>query len=267
MRTSGIRKMKAVMTARQHGKSVMQTQAISAIFDEWDVIDNSKAEKPVKYLEFDDDPLALVCALIEKNIQLPEVVATLGQDYVVNKVDLTTVVKDKHHQQSNEILQYFAKKHTMRRLKGEWVSKYMQSIDEIVDDPMRINKEYIPILVTLPRIYEQNRGIERVIKGHKSAPRSDDLSFPPMEGEVEFVERVHFKVGRSNEYHYFWRTPNNYLMRVVVQKGHYGSEAWDLLAEHGKLHVSADVTYTYNIKGYDFNVLQTSPEHTKVKIA
>jgi len=250
------------MTARQHGKSVMQTQAI---IDEWDTI-IGKPKEPV-YLEFNTPPLALVCALIEENIQLSEIVAALGQDYAVNKVDLTTVVKDKHHQQSNEILQYFAKKHTMRRIKNEWISKYMQSIDEIVDDPMRINKEYIPILVTLPRIYEQNRSIERVIKGHKSAPKSNDLSFPPMEGEVEFVERLHFKVKSSNEYHYFWRTPNNYLMRIVVKKGHYGSEAWDLLAEHGKIHISADVTYTYNIKGYDFNVLQTSPEHTKVKIA
>ena len=253
--------------------SLAGTMKISGInlFDDWDVMDNSKAEleKPVEYLEYNANSLALVCAMIRNGKHPYEAAEVLNGVVarVSQEIHFKNAIEREDEDRANEILQYFAKKHTMRRIKSEWISKYMQSIDEIVDNPKRINKEHVSILVTLPRIYEQNRGIERVIKEHKSAPKPNDLSFPPMEGEVEFVERLHFKVGRINDYHYFWRTPNNYLMRVVVQKGAYGSEAWDLLAEHGKLHVSADVTYTNNIRGYNFNVIQPSPEHTKVKIA
>ena len=55
-------------------------------------------------------------------------------------------------------------------------------------------------------------------------------------------------------------------MRVVMKKGHYGAEAWNVLAAHGKIHLSTDVTYTYPIKGYGFNVLQPSPERMEIKI-
>lgn len=253
------------MAARQHGKSVVGNSITAVWVDEYKEL-FEKPDKPVEYLEFNTPPLALVIALIEQNIQLSEIVAALGQDYAVNKIDLTTVVKDKHHQQSSEILQYFAKKHTMRRLKGEWVSEYMLAIDEIVDNPKRINKEHLGILVTLPRIYEQNRTLERVMKNHKSAKKIDNLSFAAWHGEIEFVERVHVKAGRNNEYHYFFSTPKNYLMRIVVRKGDYGVGAWDTLSKLGKLHISTEAVYTYPVKGYDFNVLQPSPEQIEIKI-
>jgi hypothetical protein len=236
--------------------------------DEWTEWFPKEEVKETVYLEYNTNPLALVCAMIRNGKQPFEAAETLNGvgARVTRQINFDNVIEREDEDRANEILKYFAKKHTMRRIKGEWVSEYMRSIDEIVDNPKRINKEHVRILVTLPRIYEQNRGIERVIKGHKSAPTPNNLSFPAMEGEVTFVERLHFKVGRNNEYHYFWRTPKNYLMRIVVQKGHYGSEAWDLLAKHGKIHVSADVTHTFNIKGYDFNVVQPSPEHMEIEI-
>ena len=244
------------------------TNVNTVAVDEWDEWFPKEEVKETVYLEYNANPLALVCAMIRNGKQPYEAAEVLNSMVarISQKIHFENAIEREDEDRANEILKYFAKKHTMRRIKGEWVSEYMRSIDEIVDNPLRINKEHVSILVTLPRIYEQNRGIERVIKGYKSAPKPNDLSFPAMEGEVTFVERLHFKVGRNNEYHYFWRTPNNYLMRIVVQKGHYGSEAWDLLAKHGKLHVSADITHTFNIKGYDFNVIQPNPEHMQIKL-
>ena len=238
------------------------------IDDEWDVVDNPKAEKPVKYLEFNTPPLALVLAMQEAGKESYEIYSTLqGVGKMHGRINSEAVVTVEHQKQAAEIYDYFAKKHTMRRMKGEYISHYMLVLDDLCDTRKKIDVEHLAALLSMPRIYKQNRALENVMKGHKSAPNQNDLSFPPMEGEVTFVERLHFKVGRNNEYHYFWRTPNNYLMRIVVQKGHYGSEAWDLLAKHGKLHVSSDMTHTFNIKGYDFNVLQPSPEHMKINIA
>ena len=240
---------------------------LQALDEEW--ADGVRtAVMPVEYLEYNANPLALVCAMIRNGKQPYEAAETLNGvgARLTRQINFENVIEREDEDRANEILKYFAKKHTMRRIKGEWVSEYMQAIDAIADNPKRINKEHVSILVTLPRIYEQNRGIERVIKGHKSAPKPNNLSFPAMEGEVTFVERLHFKVGRNNEYHYFWRTPNNYLMRIVVQKGLYGSEAWDLLATHGKIHVSADY-HTLGIKGYDFTVISPSPEHMEISIA
>ena len=240
------------------------------IDDDWTEWTPKKAEpaEPV-YLEFNANPLALVCAMLRKGKQPYEAAEVLNGvgTRVTRHIDISQSIEREDEDRANEILKYFANKHTMRRIKGEWVSEYMLALDDIVDNPKRINKEHVGIVVSLPRIYEQNRSLESVMKGHKSAPKSIDLHWPSMEGELVFVDKLNIKNGSNNELHYFWRTPKNYLVRFVLRKGHYGSEAWDVLAKHGKIHVSAEHTYTHSIKGYDFNVLQLSPEHTEINIA
>lgn len=247
------------------------TKVNAVVIDEWTTWDCNQAQaglsEPV-YLEFNANPLALVCAMLRKGKQgyeAGEVLNGVGKR-ITKHIDISQSIEREDEDQANEILKYFANKHTMRRIKDEWISEYMKAIDEIVENPCKLNKEHVGIVVSLPRIYEQNRALERVIKGHKSAPKNDSLEWPSMEGELTFVEKLHIKVRQDNEWHYFWRTPNNYLMRVVMKKGHYGAEAWDVLAAHGKIHLSTDVTYTYGIKGYDFNVLQPSPERMEIKI-
>jgi hypothetical protein len=54
-------------------------------------------------------------------------------------------------------------------------------------------------------------------------------------------------------------------MRVVVKKGEYGVVAWDTLAKLGKLYISTEAVYTFPVRGYDFNVLQPSPEHMEIR--
>ena len=239
--------------------------------DDWTEWDSKQAqagvEKPV-YLEFNTNPLALVCAMLrngKQGYEAGEVLNGVGKR-ITKQIDISQSIEREDIDRANEILKYFAKKHTIRRVKGEWVSKYMLAIDEIVENPCKLNQEHVGIVVSLPRIYEQNRALERVMKGYKSAPKNDSLEWPSMKGELTFVEKLNIKTGQHNEWHYFWRTPNNYLMRIVMKKGLYGVEAWDVLAAHGKIHLSTDVTYTYGIKGYNFNVLQPSPERMEIKI-
>ena len=241
----------------------------TVLVDEWTEWTPKQVEpaEPV-YLEFNANPLALVCAMLRKGKQAYEAAEVLNGvgKRLTRRIDIIPSIEREDEDQANAILKYFAKKHTMRRVKGEWVSDYMLALDDIVDNPKRLNKEHVGILVSLPRIYEQNRALERVMKGHNSAPKTNDLHWPRMDGELVFVDKLNMKTGNNNELHYFWRTPKNYLVRVVLRKGYYGSEAWDVLANHGKIHVSAEHTYTHGIKGYDFNVLQTSPEHTEIKM-
>ena len=254
----------ATMAGRRHGKSMFGKNVTTAWTDEWETISTEKRAK--EYLEFNTPPLALVVAMQEAGKDGPTIYSTLEGVGKHTRMNTGNVVTAEHLQHAAEIYDYFAKKHTMRRIKGEFVSKFMLAVDDLCENRKKIDVEHVKVLVSLPRIYKQNRAQERVIKGHKSAPKNDSLEWPAMEGELTFVDKLHIKTGQNNEWHYFWRTPNNYLMRVVMKKGHYGAEAWDVLAAHGKIHLSTDVTYTYPIKGYIFNVLQPSPERMEIKI-
>ena len=234
--------------------------------DEWDELP-SPNPRPKEYLEFNTPPLALVLAMQEAGKESFEIYGTLqGVGKMHGRIDSEAVVTVEHQKQAAEIYDYFAKKHTLRRIKSEFISKYMLALDDLCDTRKKIDEEHIKILVSLPRIYKQNRTLEWLMKGRKSAKKLDNLSFAAWRGEVEFVEKVHIKTGHTNEYHYYFSTPRNYLMRVVVKKGEYGCTAWDVLSRAGKLDINAEAVYTYNIRGYDFNVLQFSPENTEIKI-
>lgn len=229
--------------------------------DDWeDVTTNVAAEKPKEYLEFNTPPLALVLAMQEADKESYEIYQTLVGVGKRPHIKTENVISTEHQTQAAEIYNYFAKKHTMRRIKGEYISEYMLALDDLCENRKRINEEHIKILVSLPRIYKQNRSVERVMKGRKSAKKIENLSFARWRGEIEFVERVHYKTGRCNEMHYYFSTPKNYLMRIVVKKGEYGETAWNALSKLGKLTVDADAIYTYNVRGYDFNVLQPTPQ-------
>ena len=235
--------------------------------DEWDeVVAKPTLEKPKEYLEFNTPPLALVIAMQEAGKDLTDIFTTLLGVGQRPHIKTKNVVNLEHQKHAAEIYNYFAKKHTMRRIKGEWISKYMLAVDDLCENRRKINKENVKVLITLPRIYNQNRALERVMKGRKSAKKIDISSSAAWRGEIEFVEKVHVKAGRTNEYQYFFSTPNNYLMRIVVKKGEYGSNAWDFVAAQGKVYIETQAVYTYAVKGYDFNVLQPLPESLEIKI-
>jgi hypothetical protein len=232
--------------------------------DEWETVVED-VSKPKEYLEFNTPPLALVIAMQEAGKDGPEIYQTLvglGKRPHINAGNVVTV---EHQKQAATIYDYFAKKHTLRRIKGEFISKYMLALDELCDTRKKIDTEHIKALVSLPRIYNQNRALERVMKGRNSAKKMDLLPFGAWRGEIEFVEKVHVKMGRTNEIQYYFSTPKNHLMRVVVKKGEYGETAWNVLSGASKLYIDTEVVYTYSVRGYDFNVLQPTP-NAEIKI-
>ena len=248
------------MAARQHGKSIFGNNIKSVWADEAEEL----FETPKEYLEFNTPPLALVVAMQEAGKDGLEIYSTVEGVGKHTRIDAGNVVTIEHQKQAGAIYDYFAKKHTMRRIKGEFVSKFMLAVDDLCENRKKIDKEHVKVLVSLPRIYEQNRALERVMKGRKSAKKMDLLPFAAWRGEVEFVERVHVKMGRTNEYQYYFSTPNNHLMRIVVKKGEYGSNAWDALVKFPKLHIDTEAVFTFPVRGYDFNVLQPSPAQLTV---
>ena len=234
------------------------------IDDEWTEWKPKQLEPALPvYLDFITPPLALVIAMQEAGKESYEIYSTL-QGVGKRKINTENVVTVEHQKRAAEIYDYFAKKHTMRRIKGEYVSEYMLAVDDLCENRKRINEDHIKILVSLTRIYNQNRSLERVMKGRKSAKKLDSIGFAAWKGELEFVERVNVKTGRTNEYHYFFSTPKNHLFRTVVKKGDYGQVAWDTLSKLRNIYIDAQAVYTFNIRGYDFNVLQFSPEATDI---
>ena len=247
----------SVSTSKIYGTKVNTV----IIDDDWTTWSPKEVEPaPIEYLDFNTPPLAIVLAMQEAGKQGYEIFETLKGLGKNPHIKSDNAVSIEHQAKAAEIYDHFAKKFTLRRIKGEYISKFMLAVDELCENRKRIDEESIKILVSLPRFYTQNRDLEALMKGRKSAKKIDNLSFARWRGEIEFVKKLHVKHKHINEVHYYFSTPKNYLMRIVVKKGEYGESAWDTLAQAGKLYIDSDVIYTYNIRGYDFNVLQPTPQ-------
>lgn len=256
---SGINTMKTT-------KPVFQKISSSALFDvdDWDVIDNP-AEKPKEYLEFNTPPLALVISMQEAGKQGYEIYETLkGVGKMHGRIDIVPVITTEHQKRAADIYKHFQNKFTLRRIKGEYISNFMLAVDELCENRKKIEEDHVKVLISMPRFYEQNLVLESLMRNHDSAPKIADLHFPAWEGVVKFVEKVHVKMGRNNEMHYYFSTPNNYLMRIVEKNNSYGMSAWDYISKAGRIRIKTDAAFTFNIKGYDYNVIQPSPSHMEI---
>lgn len=246
----------SVMRAHQSGKSILnqinarqgKAQPVSVWFDEIESVIDSTKKDPV-YLDFNTPALAIVLCLLEEGKSPSECL-----EAILSTNDYSHLVNALHVDQANTIYSYFSKKHTLRRVKGDFVSDWMNSVDQLCENLYKINKEHVRILVTLPRIFEYNKNIEAVMKPRKSVAK--DLRVDDFESELKFVNSVVVHAQhQGTRTDYFWETPNKYLVRICIDHTDLGKPAWDFLARQGKIKLSTINCATARIKGYDFYVL------------
>jgi hypothetical protein len=230
--------------------------AVTSIFfaDEWDTVDDTKAEKPKVYLDFNTPPLALVIAMQaggKSLVEIHETIRGLGQN---PHVKTEHVVSADHQALAAEIYNHFAKKHIMRRLKNEHISEFMRVVDALCENRKRIDQEHVQVLVTLPRFFEQNRALEQVMKSAKSINRDKAEMFIPFEEELEFVNTVHIMRKNQDSIHYFWKTRKNKLVRFVIKNHDISNSVWKMLTKHGKIRVKSNYPGITHIQGYEYFV-------------
>lgn len=212
-------------------------------------------EKSAVYIEHTDDLLALVCSLLRGNVDLSKITQIL-MDIGISEGEIKSTISLHDRQYANDIRKHFLKKHTLRRLKNEFISQWMKEVDDICNDSLRIKKECVRILVTLPRFYEQNLILESLIKSYASAPETPGFEF---KGEIEFVKKVHRKSRQENHFDYYWKTPDNHLMRFRTKSTDFGETAWDSITCARRIFVNSTNTFRAKIAGYDFYVLSPDP--------
>lgn len=233
-------------------------KASSTIFDvDWETVDESKVEeKPKVFLDFNAPPLAIVVAMLEAGKEQWEIGETVKSLGLRPDIGTDSAVTQQHQKTASEIYDYFAKKYTLRRLKNEYISKYMTAVEELCENRSRMDAEYIGILVTLPKFFKENRELEALMKEHNSLElRKSQKHGIELDETVEFVKSVRMERKKGTATHYFWRRANGTLVRTVSKTHDIGTSAWNCLASVGKIRVKTEQALASTIQGYDFTVL------------
>ena len=59
----------------------------------------------------------------------------------------------------------------------------------------------------------------------------------------------------------YWRTPDNYLVRVTFPLHDMGRSAWECFAKHGKIKVKAEHGGVTKVTGYDYFVYSLTSKY------
>lgn len=199
-------------------------------------------------LQFDIDPLSIVLSMKDEKISGPEIFETLldkdSKNYKLQKQKVSA----NHIKKAKEIYDFFSKKYTLRILKNEHISNYMTSLNEICEDCKNIKSSHLKILVSLPRVYDQNLSIEKILKDTISVDKkiNDVIS---VDLNLEFLDKLFSSY--IKHYYYFWKDSNNNLFTINVSEV-TGSASWDFLSQQKKIHVKAKGIVS-KLPGYDFH--------------
>jgi hypothetical protein len=240
----------AVMTARQHGKSIFRNNPTAVWVDEW----TQESERPKEYLEFNDDPLALVCAMLRKGKQYSEIAEALHGNYqtrLTRNIPIRQAIEAEDRERAIVVRKHFRNKILMRRLKNINISKFMLAVDDLIESPRRIDKENVSPLLKLPDFYEEDKATEAIFDAHTSLPSRQQRG---LHTTIEYVGTVKRRSSRSKLDIQYWRTPNNYLVRLQFPLNDMGLAAWQFLAQQGKVNIKSETGVVTTVRGYDYNV-------------
>jgi hypothetical protein len=246
----------AVMTARQSGKSIFGNKATHAWLDEWDT--NASIEKPKVYLKFDDDPLALVIAMQRSGEDLPSIMNTLTDIGKRRTTIATLTVTAEDRAMAEVIYKHFRNKILMRRIKNQNLSKFMQAVDEVVEDRHKIEVDSLAPLIKLPDFYREDIDTAAIFNAHTSVPGSLRKE---LDCVIKYVGTVERSTQRFKGEFQYWATPSNHLVQVQLEKSNLASAGWRYIAQEGTVRIRTQHPFVTTIRGYDMNVVKLTANY------
>jgi hypothetical protein len=196
-------------------------------------------DRGVKFLNFDHDPLAMICAIQrsgEKDLSLIHSLIEstgAGQNVIDSNIEITQVDQEL----ADKIRTHFVSSVLMRRLKNALITSFMNDTEEVLDRSTPTNNTQIKILVKLPEFYERHLQTEEILKDRKCAPGEINSSLEVNE-VLTFVGKVRRTSKRENEYRYYCATQDNVLFSFFIKHTEQSWPVWDYLMKKGKFRVS-----------------------------
>lgn len=241
--------------------------AISIDFDDWDLTseDSVAFEKPKQVLIFDINVLALVLSMYDDKKQPFEVAEFLHTLHPDSKITVDNPVSSAHVHRANQIYDHFANRIILRRLKGQNISKYLLTVEELCENRTAVEKDAIPVLVTLPKFYKQNQELESLSKEYNSAEKI--AGYVNIDETVEFVKSVHVENRRKDETWFFWRRTDQTLVKIIAQNNDVSVGAWKFLASLNKIHIKSSRAMVDNLLRCPFNIIDVNNRHLEIELA
>jgi len=235
---------------------------ISVNWDEWDKIDNAKAESAVEKVEqvyhYDFDPLAYTLAAIAENKSLGEIHRMLCgniNDFLspstYGDAEHNTLIKESANylQESEQIQRYFKNRQLMRRLKNQYLSDYMISLENLLENIRQVKQSQVAILVKLPDFYREGKETDQLFSQYQSVKGSPGQSF--VDDEFTYVTKIERYSNKDNKIRHYFANQKKELLKMEFKMYDRANNLVDYIAKQNKPVRITGYSIVKNQPGYD----------------
>lgn len=238
----------AVMTARQNGKSVLNSIFGNAVNTVWiDEFENNTYKKDHK-LKLHADPLALVIGQIENGKPLWEI-----GDWLRQPTTQQLLAQMDSVEKANDIKRYYRNKLMLRTLKhsGQNFTKFRQDLRDFVEseDPYTIYETDIPMILKLPEFYEEDQMMDEFQKEYYMT--SEFYTMYNGITTLKPVRKHQRKTKNHNAINYWFTDHSSRVYRISVKPDNELIHLFE--REFAKDLVTMDATfYPTKMRGQDY---------------
>jgi len=225
--------------------------------DDWiEKDDFSGKTRPVEYLDFDDDSLALVCGCLRVGKDLCQTFTTV-QELGKRRAEITaiSVIRPEDRAQAEKIRRYFKNRIVVRRLKNRHISSWMTKAEAVLETPKTIREDHVSLLVKLPDFYRENAKREAIFKRYKSMPEPFNAytATTELDSVVRFAGSVERNSKTQKHVTFYFSTEDDYLVAADVEKNDMGYGLWRWLSSTDKpFRIKSELVSIMHYPGYDF---------------
>lgn len=215
--------------------------------------DLQSLKQPKLKLNYSNNPLALVCAMLragKDNVSIHTALEAIGK----KEYTFEHVVEQQDVDYAKKIESYFKNSILMRRLNNQHVSKFMTETYDMLSDMSAIPTDCIKILVKLPSLYEESKLTNELIQKYKSADL-ENKGLLKYDGPIQFAGKIRRVSKGENLHRFYFSTVDNHLILMPVKNSDPSLPLWKFMSTtNRKLMLKSWVTKKVQ-PGVDFNFL------------
>ncbi len=201
-------------------------------------------QKPIRYVEFDCDPLAYIVKWLESNVSTNDIYT-----WFENKENINETVTDEHIKTAEEIRSFFNNSIMIRRLKGQFISPFMNAVEELNSTICKVNVDHIKILIKLPFFYKESIETRDLFAKYRSLDNKKEYK------EVDNLWRFVKKIERHSKNEKFWRyyfsNDDQNLLCMKIMKNSDAKAFLDYIISQGPIGIKGSA-YQWQQPGHDF---------------
>ena len=238
---------------------VSPIKATSTIFSDWDdavEFDEKTSEEP-KGTPY--DTLAAVVQLSKTTYGTEIYTNILSGNYPAN-----FEISSESYKRADQVRKHFQNNFMLRRLKNQHMSEWMNTVDQALDSPRKIKKEWLAPLITLPTFYDESVATAEIFKNVRSLDPHNIQGY--FAGEIKFVGKVHRTAKRENLWRYYFKDRHNHLIVLNLESHSPAIPVWNYLIDSGNsIEIEASVAYNKH-PAFDTLHYRLTPDYEIVKV-